>query len=502
MDTTGAERELNDLAVKALQGLRAACGVLRGRPMPFLAVAGFAVAAVVVVAGGRVGAARSTRGLTSWLGLQDPHGLTATDRVPATIMLAAVVALLLLWILTLEVIRRMRQPAPRVWWLVGAWTVPFAIGPPLMDTSVYTHAAFGLIQRAGHDPYQRAPSSLPDLPVVAAIDPGARGVPSSAGPLGSLLQHLSISVGNGSALSAVIILRVVAVLTAIAIGRLAADMGGTRGGEALAGCALNPLVLLYVVSSPHLDGVMVAVALASIAAATRRRWVAAVVLASIAGSITAQGFLLLPIIVVAHVLRRRTRPAWRLLGRDIGIAAVVTAGAGLIQPGGFGWLGTVSKQFAVHTPYAVASAVGQVLSPIVRGASYDDLAASGRITAMTAAVCVIGYLLVTLQHRALERTAGDTLLALGLLAPSLYPWYLLWGVLCLAPTAIGTRRVWVIALSAAACLLMPVGFSDRAAERITGVGLGVVALVTGVLLCLEHRRAKLDAAARPVSVES
>ncbi|MDQ2795670.1 MAG: hypothetical protein M3Y06_00650 [Actinomycetota bacterium] len=504
MDNSGPERELNDLAVKALQGLDAARRFVQSRPMPFLGVAGFAVSAVVVAAGGRVGAARSTRALTTWLGLQDPHGLTAADRLPGGIMLAAVVVLVLLWILALEVIRRTRQRVSRVWWLTGAWVMPFALGPPLMDTAVYTHAAFGLIQRAGHDPYVRAPSSLHDVPIVAAIDPGSRGVPSSAGPLGSLLQHLSISVGNGSALSAVIILRVAGVLAAIVIGRLAVDMGGSRGGEALAACALNPLVLLYVVSSPHLDGLMVAVALGAIASATQRRWVSAMVLACVAGSITAQGFVLVPILVVAHVLGRRTMPAWRLVGRDVAIAVVVTAGAGLVQPGGFGWAWTVSKQFAVHTPFAIASAIGQVLAPVVRGASYDDLAASGRITAVTAAVCTIVYLVVTVRHRALERTVGYSLLALGLLAPSLYPWYLLWGVLCLAPTAIGTRRVWVVALSAGACVLMPGGFSNRAAEGITGVALGVIALVTAAVLYGVHRRVVLaeKAEPQPVSAES
>ena len=30
---------------------------------------------------------------------------------------------------------------------------------------------------------------------------------------------------------------------------------------------------------------------------------------------------------------------------------------------------------------------------------------------------------------------GYALLPIGLLGPVLYPWYLLWGLLCLAPTA-------------------------------------------------------------------
>ncbi|MDT4900145.1 MAG: hypothetical protein QOJ78_1075, partial [Pseudonocardiales bacterium] len=73
---------MNDLAEKALRGLDAARKQLRDRPMLCFAVLGFAIASVVVVAGGRVGAARSTRPLTTWLGLQDSHGLTPGDNLP------------------------------------------------------------------------------------------------------------------------------------------------------------------------------------------------------------------------------------------------------------------------------------------------------------------------------------------------------------------------------------------------------------------------------------
>lgn len=484
---------MNDMAEKALQGLDVARRQVRGRPMLSFAVLGFAISAVVVVAGGRVGAARSTRTLTTWLGLQDAHRARAGDRIPGTVMFAAIVALVLLWLVAVEVLRRSNQPASRVWWVAGAWGAPFAIGPPLMDASVHTYVAYGLLQRAGHDPYTTTPARLGDSPIVAAIDPGARGVPSAAGPLGTLLQHLSVSISSGSALGAVVVLRVVGLVAAVWIGRLAVDMGGTRPGAALSMCVLNPAVLLYVVSAPHLEGLMIALVLAALCAANQQRWLVAVALACVAGSVTAQGFVAVPIIITVHCLSRRTVAAWRLVGRDVLVALGTTVAAGLIQPGGFGWLWTVREQFPAHTPFAPASAIGQILAPIVRGASFDDLAASGRITAMTAAACIIGYLIVTARRRALERTAGYSLLALGLLAPILNPWYVLWGALCLAPTANGARRIWVLGLCATACVLAPPGFSDRAAVWITAGALVVAAAVIGWFLIAERRRPPADA---------
>lgn len=485
---------MNDLAEKALHGLDVARRRVRDRPLPYLAGAGFLAAAGVVVAGARVGAARATRGLTTWLGLENPRGARAGDSLPGTLMLIALVVLLLLWLLVVEIVRRGQHPESRVWMVGVAWMAPFALGPPLLDTGVYSYAAYGLLQRAGRNPYVDSPSDLGDAHLVAAIDPGARGTPSAAGPLGTMLQHLSVSISSGSALGAVLLLRVLGVVALIMIGRFAVELAGSRRAEALTLCVLNPLVLLYVVSSPHLEGTMLALVLAALVAANQRRWLRAVALAAVAGSVTGQAFVVVVVIVVAHCLGRRSG-GWRLVGRDLLVAAAVTGAAGLVQADGFGWVAAVGKQFSAHPPFSVAGAIGRLLSPIVQDASFDDLAAGGRITALSAAICVIAYLLVTARQRAVERTAGYALLAIGLFAPVLNPWYLLWGALCLAPTATGARRIAVIALCAAGCLLTPPGFADRVSDAITGVALALIVGVVAVVLAVQHRRSRVPLSA-------
>ena len=215
-------------------------------------------------------------------------------------------------------------------------------------------------------------------------------------------------------------------------------------------------------------------------------------LGCLAGSVTAQGFVVVPVLIAAHALGSRSRrhhdadndpepdtdrdpgngrgpgndrepdndrgpgngrglgAGW-LVARDVVIAAAATGALGLAVPHGFGWLATVSRQFAAHTPFSVAGGISALLAPVVPGASYDDLAIGGRVTAVTAMVCTVAYLVVTSRARPLQVTAGYALLAVGLLGPVLYPWYLLWGLLCLAPVATGTRRDAVLALSAAGC---------------------------------------------------
>jgi len=472
---------MNDLAEKALHGINVARRAMVARPMRSFAGIGFLFATAVVIAGGLVNAQRPTRPLSGWFGLQSGRGIRDAHWLPGTIMLAAVVALALLWLGVVRFVRRRNEPESQVWWVAGAWALPFIVGPPLLGTTVQTYVAFGLLQRHGHSPYDFGPSRLGANAVVAAIEPAARDTASSAGPLGTLVQHLAVSISAGGALGGLLVLRGIAVICTIFIGRLAADLAGPGRARALSLTVLNPLVLLYIVSAARLDGLLLVFVLAALSAASQRRWLAAVALACVAGSVSAQGFLIVPAIIAVHLLGRRTVPVWLLLGRDLLVAALTTVAAAFAINDGFGWLRTVSDQFSAHPPFSVASAVAKVLTPIVRGASYDDLAAGARITVVSAMVFVVVYLVVTARQRALERTAGSALLALALLSPVMYPWYLLWGLVCLAAAATGGRRVAVLALSVAGCLLNPPGFSTTTTNVLSGVALVVTAAVLASL---------------------
>jgi hypothetical protein len=489
---------MNDLAEKALHGLDAARREIRDHPMTAFGVGGLLVSAAVVVTGADAAGGRASRPLTTWLGLEDARRTPGAQTLSAALMLMAIVALVLLWLFVAEFVRRRPQPQARIWRVAASWALPFVVGPPLMDTGVYSYAAFGLLQRSGHNPYVTSAARLGDAQVVTAIEPAARDLPSSIGPLGSVIAHLSVSVSGTSALGAVIVLRAVAVLAVIWIGRLAADLGGGARDRALTLTVLNPLVLLYLVSAAHLDGLMIALVLAALLAARQRRWLVAIAVVCLAGSVSGQAFVVLPLVITVHYLGRRRVPGWLVVGRDLLVAVVVTVGTALAVAGttGFGWITTVDNQFATHTPFSPAGAISTILTPIVRVASYDDLAIGGRITAVTAMVCVLVYLIVTARHRPLDRGAGFALLALALLGPTLRPWYLLWGTLCLAPTATGDRRTAVLALCAAGCVLVPPGFSRPVSYLLTG---GLLLIIGAAVIFVLERDRRAGASAETVS---
>lgn len=499
---------MNDLAERALQGLDVARKAVLARPLPWLAAVGFVAASVVVAAGGRIGAGPAALPINSWLGLLPPVGYRVEGLVPGLVMIAAIGVLALAWLAVLALASTRRAGEHALWLIGAAWALPFVVGPPLLSTDAYLAAARGLLSRQGLSPYHHGAASLRDQDrLVDAIDPTLRGAHSTGGPLSLALEHLFVAGTGGSGFGALLLMRALAVVSTVAIGRLAMDLAGPRRPAALAITALNPAVLLFVVSAAHFEGLFAALLLACFVRAGQRHWATAAVLACLAAGLKPVALVAVAAVIAAHGIgiRQHVRPVafLRIAGRDLAIAVPMLAACTLAVPYGLGWAGNLESLTDEHTPFAPASLLSDLISTVVSAASFDDLAVGGRIAAVLAAVTVIAYLLVTIRNRPLERTVGYALLAIGLLGPALYPWFLLWGLLCLAPTARRTLRDWVVALSVVACVLDPAGFAVRTGEIVTDCCLAVVA--AALIPRLISRRRRTLAALRehqPISVDA
>ncbi len=487
-DRGGGAQRMNDLAEKALHGLDVGRRRIAARPVVPLTVGGFLAAALVVVPGGRIGAAPGAQPLNTWLGLLPRPAYQVTDLVPGLVMLAGIGLLAGLWLIAVTAARGRRVDQRGVWTIAVGWAAPFVVGPPLLSTDVFRYVADGLLARAELNPYYHGPSALGDTALVSAIDPTWRGVPSTQGPLSTALEHVFVIAGADNPLATVVLLRALAVAAVVAIGRLAADLAGRRGASAVALTVLNPATLLFLVSAAHLDAVFVALILAALLAASQGRWTRAVLLCCLATGVKPVGVIAVLAVVAADAGRRRNRSVWRIAGRDVSLVLAVLAACTLSVPYGLGWVGNIAALTREHTPFAPASLVSDLISLIIPSASFDDLAIGGRLSLALAGATAIGYLLVTVRSRALERTIGYGLLAAALCGPVLYPWHLIWGPLVLAPSALGMRRSWVLALSVAACVLAPAGFAPRTDEVVAGSALVVVTAVTWPRLLARYRR--------------
>jgi hypothetical protein len=412
------------------------------------ALAGFALCGVVVLAGGQVGTVPVTIPLTTWFGLLSRGGYVP-GQSPAwgLVLVAAVAGLGLLWLSLLRAPTHMTER--QVWTLAAAWSAPLVLGPPLLSSDVYTYAAQGLMVERGLDPYSVGPSALGNVAAVAAVDPSWRSVPSPYGPLATWFQHFALVVGGGSPLGAVIVFRLVAVAAVAVIGLLAADLAGDRRVAALLLTVLNPLVLLQVISAEHLEGLLCVLLLGAVVAARRGNPILGVVLGCAAGAVKVPG-LIAVLAIIAHPKQRPERL------RLTGVAIAACAGLTVLVPHGWGWAPALTTPALGYTPGAPASLVGDLIRAFVPWASFDDLAAAGRVAALLGAGCIVAYLTATARRRDLETTVGFGLLAVALLSPVIYPWYLLWGVVCLAPIAQGRlRHLLAVGCTCAAMLALP-----------------------------------------------
>ncbi|MCW2646149.1 MAG: hypothetical protein JWP07_2258 [Pseudonocardiales bacterium] len=447
------------------------------RAAGLLAVVGFACGVLVVLVGGRIDSVPLAIPLTNWVGVLSTSGVPPGNAVPGALMLAGIAGLVGLWVVANVVFRSAVHAERQVWWIAGAWSLPFVVGPPMLSNDVWTYAAQGLMVRDGLDPYSSGPSALGNIPVVEAVDPYWRSVPSPYGPLATTVQHLAVAISGGNPIGAVIVFRGLGVACLIAIGVLAADIAGRRRVQALVLTVLNPLLLLHVVSGAHLDGVMCALLLGALACAQRERWVLAVVLACAAGSVKAPAFIAVLAVIAVHAHHARGGRAWRVAAGYAAVAVISVAGFTVVVSHGSGWVRALNTPSLGHTVLAPASLVADLLHPIVSGASSDDLATGGRVSMLLAALCVVVYLTATANWRSLADTVGYGLLAVALLSPVVYPWYLLWAVVCFAPTPTDSHRDWVLALSASASLFDPPGFS-----RPTSIRLSILAVAVCVAL--------------------
>jgi hypothetical protein len=451
-----------------------------GLVTPALASAGLLATSLIVFAGGRVGPIRGTTRLSDWFGLLARRGVNpVTDPLPGFALLAGVAALVGVWLLTVRALRRATLTTRRVWVLAACWSLPLLVGPPLLSGDVLTYVDQGFMIIRHLNPYRVGPASLGRVPA-SLVDPRWRSAPSPYGPLATATQWAAALIG-GSALGAVVVLRVVATLSVVAIGVVAAQLvPPTRRPAAVVLTVLNPVVLLQVVSAAHLEGLMVALTLGSFLLLRRNHPYLGLVLATGAALVKAPALIAVGVIAVVVVVEAGS-------GKRVatGLRAALTVGVALyllslIVPDGWGWLHTALATPAQgHTPAAPTAWLDVGLSPLVvltHLASSSTLIASCRLAGLLAAAGIGCWLILTLRRRSPWMTAGAAMLAVGLLGPVYYPWYSLWGGECLALGVEGRQQDWLVMLSAVSAMMSIPGLSTA-----TVWAVGVV-VASGALL--------------------
>ncbi|MCL2464417.1 MAG: polyprenol phosphomannose-dependent alpha 1,6 mannosyltransferase MptB [Micrococcales bacterium] len=427
--------------------------------LALVGAAGTAVVVALVLTASGAGVPQDVT-LPHWFGAW-PTGAAYRPALGAAVI-AVIAAWCLVWIHLAHTWLRPGAPVPRlrsIALVAIAWAVPLTLAGPIGSLDVQSYAAVGRLALLGIDPYHFGPGVAPGA-FAAAVSGEWLWTPTPYGPWQvSLLQQLAALAGDHLGL-AVLLIRAVAVLGLAAAAVLAAHAApaAERAGVLLL-VALNPLVLIHVVSGAHLDVLVGALAVAVVLLVRRGHPVAAMVAAVIAGLLKMPGLLLVGYVGL-DVLRRTDHELRRLRGCQVlGAGAATVVATMALVPDAFGWLGALSVPGTVHSGLAPSTWVSWAIAGVTGMTSPQGMVTATTIgrTVTAAAGALVALRLLWHATQGPERSAyfgvGWGLIALAFACPTTYPWYLTWGLFLAAVGGAARGRFALLALCAAYALL-------------------------------------------------
>jgi alpha-1,6-mannosyltransferase len=332
--------------------------------------------------------------------------------------------------------------------IFAIWVLPLLVAPPLFSRDVYSYAAQGDMVTHGITPYQYGPSTLGAGPYVTNVDPLWGNAPAPYGPVFLRVDGLIVTLTGHNPLATVVALRLLAlggvVLLAIFVPKLA-EACGRDPATAFALAVLNPITLLHLIGGAHNDALMLGLLVAGVAMAKRGRPVLGILICTLAAAIkvpAAVGILYIgwDWVGTAVPWRERVRPVLTAGLISGGAMAVFASVTGM----GWGWVTSLGTPDAVRSMIAPTTFLGtwggHLFHALGVGPSPHAVLSMARGLGLAAAGVAGVVLFVRSRRIGSVQALALTLLAIVLLGPVVQPWYVAWGLIVLAPVAVG--RLW------------------------------------------------------------
>jgi hypothetical protein len=304
--------------------------------------------------------------------------------------------------------------------------------PVVGSADIKSYLAYGEVAASGGNPYLVGPQSpgVPQDAITAAVETPWQTTPSVYGPVFTGLSRAVAVVAHGDGHLALTLMRLLFLAAFVLTGVVLHALSGTPAGRRRVAVlwSANPLLLITLVAGAHVD-VLVAAAVVCSLALVRRFPLAAGVALGLAATVKLTGLIALPGLVWA--VRRRLRSS-----------ALVVLGAGVfILPWYAGTPGVITQLRRISrysTPAAPWRPIASLMQPAL---GYDTARSIMSAVAIATGVVLIALLLRRGLPPAADATVAGraaaliAVTALGwlLTAPYLLPWYdaLAWAPLAL-----------------------------------------------------------------------
>ena len=346
-------------------------------------------------------------------------------------------------------------PVKRVVLVVTIWAVPLLLAPPLFSRDVYTYAAQGEMMSHHINPYSYGPEVLGATPFNQMADAVWSGTESPYGPTFLSADGVLDQASGHQILADLVLLRLLEVagiaLVVAATPTLARSLKHDPAHAVLIGAG-SPLVLLSLIGGSHNDALMVGLLVAGLAVAKRFGTVPGVILCALAAGVKSPA--LLGVLFLGWVWAGKEASIRRRIGHTAaaGLIALATMEVvSLVSGTGWGWIRTTSTadtSFTGVTPVNVVARAVSIASHVMQ-VPVSTLAVRPVFMVLGLLVAAyVGYRLLLRSPRdGVVQCLGLTLLVLALLGPIVWSWYVTWGVIVVAPAAVGRLRSAVIVIS-------------------------------------------------------
>ena len=377
---------------------------------------------------------------------------------------ASLVVLLSGWLGVGVHARRGHLSVRTAWVILALWGLPLFLGTPLFSRDLYSYVAQGQLARHGLNPYVVAPAALGHGDLLSSIASVWRNTASPYGPLFVSVSHLGVALSGGSLISQILVFRAIELvgvaLAMVSLPVLARRLGNDPG-LALWLAVLSPLALFSFVSSGHNEALMLGLMLAGIALGTGGRLQWGVALCALAATIklpAAAGIVFLVAEELTRIDRSHLARRWRTVATSAGVTGLVVAGVTVGAGLGWTWLSPTALRVPTELRVLITPlvSIGTFIHGLLHAVGLPvDLRPIVTVVQAVGGIAAVSSILWMLFHaRAGDgvRLCGVALILFVVLSPTLWPWYLMWGVAVLAATSV--QRSWSLAAVAGLAMLL------------------------------------------------